>query len=479
MPNITVVVWNVETFGDLWKAQRGINYNPISRFIARVVNQVDADVFIMMELRSGGGGYLNTIRAALNALQRGVPYNWSYDYIPGGVVAGNLYPIINTNQLSYTQQAHGEGYAVFWRNAATFNMMATRVSLSRHPNNNESQVGLVFTGRTPNFDVPTGWLVAPDFDPANPPVWNRLDFPEPNPIHEGDIRWALARRPCYCVLELNRPHVPRGQQLLPLVVYHAPNSNFSTRFGVQCAAYSTQLYQVDDTAQAGVTWVTVDQAIAAGDFNLDRNQLGQNFRVTAYHDFTNDYDFGVNGNQGGASLSNTWVADGVQPNNNQTAVRLNRSNGAPIVSANPMDYRWLAIDNLFYDQLVAQPAANYNGPVYDVLSAVMGDGHNFGNLVNTAPKRNLLQAFRQAILAEYNSGRYQFTDPTNAMPCQTRKRNRDDTYSYFGPLLSNIQNYTNYMNDLNNGYFSNARRAAEFYYNSISDHLPLVFRFAV
>ena len=482
MPNITVVVWNVETFGDLWKAQRGINYTPISRFIARVLNQVDADVFVMMELRSGGGGYLNTICSALNTLQQGRGFTWSYDYIPGGVVAGNNFPLNNTNQLSFTQKAHGEGYALFWRDAAEFTMLRTRVNLSRHPINGNSYIGLVFTGRTPTFNNQTDWLVAPNFNRANPPAnWARLDFPEPNPIHAGDLRWNQARRPCYCVLDLARANVARARQLMPIVVYHAPNSDYSTCYGVQAAAFSTQLYQVDDTTQANQTMVSIDQAIVAGDFNLDHNEdINDNWRIGAYDTFTDAWDAGNNNNEGGAGLGSTWVDDANDTDENQTAVRLNRSNGNPITSNDPMDYRWLAIDNLFYDQLnPLLPAANYNGPVYDVLSAVIGDGHNFGNLVNTQPKRNLLQTFRQAILAEYNSGRYRFTDPSNATPCQTRKQKRDGTYDYSGPIIAKLQNYTAYMNDLNNGYFTSARRAAEFYYNSVSDHLPLVFRFAI
>ncbi|HEY0068784.1 MAG TPA: hypothetical protein VGE04_02305 [Chloroflexia bacterium] len=478
MPDVTVVAWNIETFGDRWNATRGANYLPLCRHIGRVLMEVDADIFFMMELRSGGIPYLATLRAVLDVLNAGQNFTWEYDYIPGAVVAGQAYPIGLPGQLGFTQRAHGEGYAVFWRDAPEFTMRDMRVPLSGHPTGGNSYINLVFDGRTPTFDNNSGWLTAPDFDPAAPPAaWNQLDFPEPNPIHAGDIRWTQSRRPAYAVLDLNRGG-GRAAQLLPILIYHAPNSNFSTRYGVQCSAYSSVLYQVDDTTQGAVTMVTIDQAIAAGDYNLDWNQRATQLAPAAYLDYTNDFDFGAGTNVGGAELREQWVADAVNPAPNRTAIHLSDANGT-INSNNPDDYRWLAIDNLFFRDLntlpPVLPAANYHGQVYNVIADLLQGG----DLVNTVPKRNVLQAFRQAVLAEVNTGNYPYVNPANNTPSSARKRARDGTYIYSGPVIGNLLNYTTYMNDLNTGYFANARQAAEFYWNSVSDHLPVVFRFTV
>lgn len=475
MPNITAVVWNVETFGDAWNAQRGATYTPICRFIARVIKQVNADIFFMMELRPGGGVYLNTLQALLNTLEVGGAI-WTYDYLPGSVVTGQGFPVTQANQLAYTQQGHSEGYAVFWRAPAAFTMLNTRVALSQHPAFGQSQIGLVFTGRTPAFNNNTGWFNAPNFNPGAPPlVWNRLDFPEPRPIHAGDIRFDRSRRPAVCVLNLNRGQGP-AQDLVPLVVYHAPNSNFSTRFGVQVSAYSTQLYQVDDTTQFNVTMRTVNQAIIAGDFNLDANNIAHDRNVDAYYAYTTALNGGGGGNTGGANLPNVWVNDTVTPILNCTAIRLRDGNGA-INSANPNDYRWLAIDNLFYRGLNAvTPATNYKGPAYNILADIMTGG----DLVNTASKQRVIRRFWEAMVTALglNNVNYPFTNPVNGTPMRMR-HGTPGNYVYTGPIIAGLLDYNAYRADLFNGHFSNARRAAEFYFNSISDHLPLVFRFTV
>jgi len=468
MPDITIVIWNVETFGDAWLAQRGANYTPICRFIARVLDEVDADVFCMMELRSGGTPYLATLRAAINNLQP-AEY-WRYEWIPGAVVPFTPFPPANAADLGFLQAAHSEGYALLWRDKPEFDMLDTRVALSGHPLAGNSRIGLVFTGRPPAL-TPAGWFSAPNFDPANPPaVWNQLDFPIPAPIHAGDIRWDQSRRPCYFVLDLNRVGVPRSQQLLPILVFHAPNSLFSTRFAVQCNAYSTELYQVDDTTQPAVAMTNVNQAFAAGDFNLNRNDANDQ-NTDAYFAFSNDFNYQPINNQGGAQLRNIWVSSGNLPDN-LTAVRLSRQDGTPIVTNNPRDYYWLAIDNAFYRNLNAVlPAANYSGPVYDIVAEVM----QHGNLVNTPGKRAVVQSFAAAIAAQVAN--YPYTQPVTNTP-STRKRGRDDQWIYT-PIIANLQNYIPYSANLNLGYFTNARRAAEFVVNSISDHLPLVFRFTV
>ncbi|HUC60159.1 MAG TPA: hypothetical protein VMA95_22360, partial [Streptosporangiaceae bacterium] len=379
---VTLVVWNVETFGDRWNAARGANYAPVCNFMAQALYAANADILVMMELRKSGSQYLPTLRAALNQLSGNA---WTYDFIPGSVVSSDP----NAITLGYTQQGHAEGYAVLWRtDHPEFSVLRTRVAQSGRIVNGISRIGLVFRGRTSNPNVVVnGWYNAPHFDPVNPPApWLRLNFLVANPIHKGDNRWNLCRRPCYVVLNLTRPLQPRTKQLLPIVVFHATNHKYSTPWSVQSHAYSAQLYQVDDTNQANVTMVSVDQAIAAGDFNIDHNDRN-NVDWDAYTTFTEPFA------NGGAGLQRTWVGSN-EDARNLTAVRLTHRDGTPITTDDVNDYRWLAIDNLFSDGLTpVTPPSLYRGPVYNLLGGLKQNGF----LVNSAAKRRVIRSFDDAV----------------------------------------------------------------------------------
>jgi len=194
--SVTIVVWNVETFGDTWNAARGAAYAPLCNFMAQALYTVSTDILILEELRSGGVAYLPTLQAALVTRSGNANDVWNYDYIPGSILANIGYPILNAGNLGFTQQGHSEGYAVLWRDRAEFSVLGTRVALSGHPTGGKSRIGLVIEGRSGNpRNVPNPyWFTAPDFDPNRPPfAWPPLEFPEANPIHQGDTRWTLCR----------------------------------------------------------------------------------------------------------------------------------------------------------------------------------------------------------------------------------------------------------------------------------------------
>ena len=182
--------------------------------------------------------------------------------------------------------------------------------------------------------------------------------------------------------------------------------------------------------------------------------------------------------EGGAQLPNMWVDDD-EPEKNKSAVRLTDGRGNPIISHDPDDYRWLAIDNLFYRGL--QTNQPVQGALYNMLADLLGSPqHNLdGALVNTQQKRAVIQSFNGALSAELRSVngilRYQYRMP-NGTPCGGFNANRG---TYTDPVLQDLQSYQAYTTDLSNGYFTNYRRAAEFYVNSVSDHLPIIFRFTV
>jgi hypothetical protein len=481
--SVTVVVWNVETFGDTYNAARGAAYVPLCNFMAQALYTVSTDILILEELRAGGIPYLPTLAAALVTRSGNANDVWHYDYIPGSIQAGHFLPIQNAGDLGFTQQGHAEGYAVLWRDRPEFSLLGTRYPLSGHPVNGVSRIDLVFQGRSSfpkNVPNPV-YFTAPNFDPGQPPgFWPALEFTEANPIHQGDTRWDLCRRPCCVVLELNRQNVPRGQRLLPIVVHHATNHPYSTEWSVQSQTYSAQLYQVDDTAQPNRTMVTVASAIAAGDLNIDHNETTKPaYGVYAY--FTKGFAAGGQGN-GGANLPYTWV-NSTTLARNLSAVRLSDHNLQPIISNNVDDYRWLAIDNLFTRNVQNAPLANW-GPVYNLLAGLETGGF----LVDSQAKRAVIRSFRAAIMTELGPAdpnvpgtyaNYPRLNPANNTPSKTRKIANDGTFKYQGPVIGDLLDFNAYRADLQLGRFTSARRAVEFYRNSVSDHLPVVYRFRV
>ena len=489
MPQITFVSWNIENFGHMGdpgrRASHGPTYRPICNFIARTLHEVDADIFAMQELTNPGIAFLPTLQASLNNLF--APQTWSYDYIPGAVKFDDAInrPINDTADLGFTPKAHSEGYAVFWREDATkFRMLRTRETLSLNAlqNGGEHFISLVFEGRGPQT-MANGWFTAPNFTPNVPYAWQPLDFVHRDSSPPGKQHLRGSRRPCYFVVELTRPvvgGVPIADRYLPFVIYHAPFERLNTSFGVQLSGYSRQLYQVDITPTApNPTWTNTNQAIMAGDFNID-SQTGED--ADAYNVFLNTF------NTGGANCTNQWVtvagaAGGVNFRRKASLVKLNQEiiGGPPITSNKPSDYRDLAIDNIFYrnttNVLTPVAAQNYHGEVFDLISAVMRTPNpenpaqfKFGTLVNSHEKRLGLQNFFAALITELHDDldKYPATMPGSQTPVTAPPER---------PIISKLLNYPTYENDIGEGFFPHARQAAEFVHQSVSDHLPVVFRF--
>lgn len=116
MPNIKVIYWNVQNFGDAHPC-RG-NYVPLCNFIAEVVRNVDADILCLMELRvSALMGRVNLLLASLiNAhAAAGTPCDWYFDFVRGSVVYNAGGPAYSPNRVDFTGQGRMEGYAIFWK----------------------------------------------------------------------------------------------------------------------------------------------------------------------------------------------------------------------------------------------------------------------------------------------------------------------------------------------------------------------------
>ena len=126
MPNIKVLFWNIENFGNI-TVYRGFNQQERCGFIAQVALLAEADIICIQEVKSAAVnlGLLNRLLRALCELPP--PFNnWYYEHIKGAISTGaGLVPPYSTRDKLMYDAAHHEGYAIYWnQNFAKFKMLA-------------------------------------------------------------------------------------------------------------------------------------------------------------------------------------------------------------------------------------------------------------------------------------------------------------------------------------------------------------------
>ena len=477
MPDISVMVWNVQNFGQASHRFRG-NYGPICRFIARAARLQNADIIFIQELKQNGVARLAQLRTALNnAYAAAVPAgNWFYDSIKsafaGGLPAGPNTNVTTAAQLDWTASANREGYAMLWnRNLAKFTMLAApTIAGAANTQSNGVQpppvmgnvpanaLSLVIQGRPPAPDPFSPWAYqSAGFNPPGAiPAWNNLNFPN---------RWGIAlvrnssRRPCYCTINVTMVGPPpAAQRIVPILVYHAPSNSANLNAppaGTQICAFSRQMYQAQNPAAAW-GWINNVRVIAGGDFNVDMNPAGLAWnREESYEEFTDAFAAGVAG--GAGCHENVPVQQAIPINN--TIISLNQwIGGPPITAGGSNDYRSSEFDNIFWRGFTGAPPPA-RGRVYDLLTAVMPGGSLTGGPIS-------------GFLPMLNAGMGVYTIVPGApyvgpQPCSA------------GGVLHypDILNFNAFHADVTAGQMSSSRRAAEFVKLFISDHLPIVLRF--
>jgi hypothetical protein len=114
--------WNVQDFGIASTFKD--TSRPLAGFIAAVVQQSQADVLFIQELKAGAisDQHLQLVQWALCRLP--APYNnWYYEFIKGSLRHSNP-PYTTANELDW-DAAHHEGYAMFWnQNIAKFRLQS-------------------------------------------------------------------------------------------------------------------------------------------------------------------------------------------------------------------------------------------------------------------------------------------------------------------------------------------------------------------
>jgi len=476
VPDISVMVWNIQNFGQASPRFRG-NYGPVSQFIARAARAQNVDIIFILELKRTGVARLDTVRQALDAAYAAaVPAgDWFFDSIKSAIFAG-VPADPNTNittaaQLGWMAPANSEGYAMFWnRNPAKFTMLAAP-NIAGAANTQSNGVGpvimggipdhalsLVIQGRPPAADPHSAWAyTSPGFNPpGNIPIWNNLNFPN---------RWGIvlrrngSRRPCYCTINVTMAGPPpAAQRIVPIMAYHAPSNSAnlnSPPAGTQVSGFARQMYQAQNPAAAW-GWINNARVIAGGDFNVDMNPAALPVnRQNSYAVFTNAFAAGAAG--GAACAANVPVQQASQLN--KTVVALTQWIGGPPIQSNQLnDYKTAEFDNIFWRGFTNTPPPA-RGRVYDLLFAVRTGGSLAG-----APVSSFLPLLNAGMgaLTVAPGGNYVGPQPCNAA----------------GDLIyPSILNFNAFHADVTAGQMTSARRAAEFVKLFISDHLPIVFRF--
>ncbi|MGB0525743.1 MAG: hypothetical protein ACPGJS_22380, partial [Flammeovirgaceae bacterium] len=334
----------------------------------------------------------------------------------------------------------------------------------------------------------------------NNPKWNLLPFPSSHRLdksksyHQDGLGYketevAYGRRPAFCTILCSSENITTqnySKYLMPIIMMHTPATQWNDHIGVErtsmaakLASWSRPLYQVfvKDITQkdplAGA-WKVSQLGVIGGDFNLhlidtrnanfNQNTSPKPLEIAARKSFTNPYA------NAGANLKMLIQDNGTAQYQNFTSLaqmtaELNMAN-----IHNTTDIRWKAFDQVFYkaspNQLNILNPFKYGhtdcGHIYDLVLAlvsfeqldqVLFTGNNDDELKNNFPQftSGLLKSFNTVINEEQ--------------------------------LFERIR--TCFKANENNGYLSDEgslksyAAAGMIIRYLLSDHLPIVFPFAI
>jgi hypothetical protein len=270
---VRVLVWNVEEFGTRYGSDvdAAVCDALRSALIAAVVQDANAQVLVLQELRSRGVGMLAALQNDLNAATGQV--DWHFDWIPGSAPTGGAIPAPNFAALGFTAAGNQEGYAVLYRQGYVGAQAVARSA--------GQDTGLLGGGVGGNFIdlVVSGQPLA--FNEAEPVIrfqappaaTANLGFPQSTcpfaniervtrkrtrddagaPYRSNDVipLQYECRRPCQIeVIDAGAVGAPA----FPLVVYHSPvgaNASPSSYYGALIGFASAALQVAGDRAYAG------------------------------------------------------------------------------------------------------------------------------------------------------------------------------------------------------------------------------------
>lgn len=280
-----------------------------------------------------------------------------------------------------------------------------------------------------------------NFNPGGANTWNWIEFTR---SASGSATRTGSRRPAYVTIKVNRPGAPAAaDQLVPIIVYHAPSAAPASSAGMQRSAYSQPMYQAYDWGGGG--WINCNNALIGGDFNVVINGVAY-----AYNAFSRAWAGGTGGYGGGAAATMAISAGPADPNNvnNRSIVALTVGVGGPQrYSNNANDFRQMSFDNIFFRGLGGGVVGG-GTLLRDLIVDVAAGGGLVGVPIATCGATPAMQlgAFAPPLVSQVTSRAQVLAGQFGNPPADA-------------------------------GNNSLARRAAEFANLFISDHLPAVIEF--
>lgn len=474
MPSVTVMIWNIQNFGSrgaAYERYKGVNSVLQVEFITEVVRVEEVDLLMLLEVTQTAEPSLDSLLYALNA---GLdPNDWCYDWIKGSVdlaaVARAQSDVTTSDHLSWRSSAHApraEGCALFWRHGQDdrFTIRRARDTLSEggwkvdsyDPEIPKHVISLSLRGRPTRIDdaPPPGIVATAGFDPAAPDAgWTWSNYPDVSKYAGNMPRWHRSRRPAWATIDLEGDNGP-----VPIVGFHAASAAGLAEIGTYVSGLARELYALPE--EAGV--VATDKAVGGGDYNVSSSDAGA--WASAYRSYHEAIGAGADTGAGMTALSTDTA-----PVRTTIALRASlhgKPIGDPIESDDLADYRRGAIDNIFDRGLT-----NGDRDVKLLPDDLLTGGVYTGTLLRRW-----------------------------VAPMQAVELGADEVDPLLGPrdwkgggrrrrlvqLFPNMTDWTAFMNGLQAGEFrgdvatgqgADARQAAVFIHDFVSDHLPVMVTF--
>lgn len=489
---VRVAAWNVQNFGaktDVYRRYKGKNSSAVADFIAAVAHEYEIDVLLMMEVMRKSEAHLDNVMYALNEPLADADADWCYDWIRGATKqplavtpAGN---IATKSDLAWSSSSHAsrsEGYAIFWRDNQKdrFTMQRSPTTVSQGswgaarftgPAQPRHVLGLSLQGRRFRTVGPLPYVQAERPFSQTFPGQNMGDslYPDVSKFATlGQPFWERVRRPAYVVLSLNLAHGAQREKMLPLMAYHAPSRLAGAAMGTYLSGLAKELYALTDAH--GNDYYHA-RAFAAGDYNVSVRLPG------AWTDFYRTYWRVLGGPTWNSGAGCNALSTDTHPQSTIITLKhlgaSGKHNGPPIESNDLDDYEGSAIDNLFERGL-----ANTVPRVLRLDRNVMLGGPFTGAFLQQWAPR-LTKAMNAALAS---GGRI---DPDLGPMLIVRDgRNKRKLV----PSFANMTDWTAFTRAINRGYFrgdwttgqgADARGAAVFTHDFVSDHLPVCVDFDI
>ena len=455
MANITYMAWNVQNFASQTTRThlaRGAFSAEFAKFVGAMANvnlvpaanpPITLDIIGLMEVGSECGADIQNVA---NELAAATGVTWYFDTIPSCI--GILFDPSALAALSWQSGAKSEGYALLWKNSPNFTMqpsplrqpisVGVGVSAGGGEKPFASALSLSLRARTYEINKNTNPYLARTVRFQSNGPWIDGYYPSSATADVNSIFWPGARRPAIWSILAKATNT-----VVPMSIYHAPYTARPARNGAWLAAMAQEVYvqPVDSTAGSSPKYTFAQNAVASGDYNVDRAQAEN---LQWYANFTDLLGEGAGCAYSMASPSTVALNE----------LNGNLNNGAQIPQTAALaDYFFRSIDAIFYRTSGAQipPIAGVWNLVTDVMAPPVPIG---------AP--GVLCGTPLATYFNYLIGLNNGQPPT--VPGDKGPE----------PAFPNILNWDLLIAGLQSGRFSYARQAAEFVSIFLSDHLPVV-----